>query len=442
MSKNNILLSNDDGKILLSNTASFSYDDETAYIGINNISASNITLSGSENSLLFSKNGIIGGIQASPSSNQYVVSSGTDWTLQQSVSLPIGVAGGDLSGFLPNPTVKSLSNVKTGSLPIRYGGLSGSGQTNILSSIPNNSIIIADSTGSLAAFVTGSGLDYTKNLLLGSNSGNGAWGVVDASSVVLDIDVQYFTCSVAGQTSIQTWTKKKPNHKFARVIAQAGGGGGGGSATIGGNSASGGGGGGYTDITVYVANISSANVTVGAGGSGVDVNTIASSGISSSFSATNIFISANGGTGGINGNAAGSGGNSGTGFTVDGGAGGDAIGATSTAGFNSGGASGGGSGVITSIAGKNGGIAGQYSVNTAGGVGVISGNGGDGSYTQNLFGYSIPIGFGSGGAGGSLDCNGGNGVFGGGGGGAGRITALPANRGGNGGDGFVVVVTY
>jgi hypothetical protein len=426
MPKKNILMSSGSTRTYVAPSNKFTYDTDTGYVSVDNISSSNFAFPNAANSILVSSGGIITPYIADIS-NKYVISDGNKWGTGQITNAAIGIVDGDLTGSLPNPTVKNLSNVATGSLPIQYGGFSGSGQANVLSSVANTSIIIANNTGSLTNFSSGSGLDFANNTyILASVSGTTRWAAVTASAAIRDANVQYFTCSNNLTSSIQTWTKANPDHSWARIMLLGGGGAGAtGSATSGGG---GGGSAGFTDISVYVANITSGTVTVGAGGAG-SVGSTPRNGVSSSFSATNIFLSANGGSGALLTVA----GNNGNGFTldgVDGGAGSTAAGAVGTGGSGAGAGGGGGT------TGGVGGASGLYYLTASGGTASNPG-----TFQPNLYGYTIPIGFGSGGGGGGTAAAGGSGSYGAGGGGGGRNPAGQTN-GGDGGSGFVVVVSY
>jgi hypothetical protein len=432
MAKNSILLSNDDGNELLTDIANLSYDDATSYLSVNDISASQFVLTDAVNAILLNIDGQITAKNAADNSGSYLVTDGTKWIDGTVANSALGTAGGDLSGSYPTPLFRNITNVRTGSLPIARGGLSGSG----ISSIPSGSLIIANGTGNLIAVSTAS-YNGSGDWVLGAVNNGASWGAVTASAPARDVNLQHFTCSVAGTSRTVTWTKANSNHQWARIMMQAGGGGGGGAATLNGLNASGGGGGGFTDTVIYIGNISTATVTVGAGGIGSSTNLIASSGVSSSFSASSIFVSAVGGTGGTNGNVPGAGG---IGLTYAGGAGGGATtsAVTNGAGGSSSGASGGGAGSYSAtVPEKIAGTAGRYAAETTNTVAS------DGNFKSNLFNYAVPFGFGTGGSGGALNASASpNGVYGGGGGGAGRLTSGSPNSGGRGGDGFVIILSY
>jgi len=433
MAKNSILLSNDDGNELLTDIANLSYDDVTSHIAINNISASQFVLTGAVNAVLLNQNGRVVARNAASNSGSVLLTDGSSWVVAPMPSnLSVGTVGGDLSGSYPTPVFRNISNVRTGSLPVSRGGLSGSG----ISSIPSGSLIIANGTGNLIAVSTAS-YNGSGDWVLGAVNNGASWGAVTASAPARDVNLQHFTCSVIGTSRTVTWTKGNPNHQWARVMMQAGGGGGGGASTLNGLNASGGGGGGFTDTVIYIGNINTATITVGAGGLGSMVNTRASDGVSSSFSASNIFVSAGGGTGGTNGNVPGAGG---VGLTYSGGAGGGATtsAATNGAGGSSSGASGGGAGSYSAtVPEKIAGTAGQYVSEATNTVGS------SGNFKSGLFSYAVPFGFGTGGSGGALDSAASpNGVYGGGGGGAGRLLSGSPNSGGRGGDGFVIILSY
>lgn len=426
MPKKSIVLSNQNGRIRTSRSASFSYDTDTKYISISDLSASTISINGAYNSIFTVVSGVITPINAADNNSKYIVSDGTKWIADFPSNAAVGIAEGDLTGSYPNPKFKNISNISTGSLRIARGGLSGSGLANILSTIPSGSLLIANGTASISYISTASISDYTKDYVLGT-AGNLNWSVITASAAERDVDVQYFTCSNPLTTSIQTWTKNNSNHRWARVMIQAGGGCG----TYAPSTVpAGGGAGGFTDTVIYVGNINTATITVGQGATGSISGVGAGTAHSSSFSASNTFLSA---LPGGNGTAA-TPGTGGLGLTFTGGIGG---GNTNDLPPNALGSAGGAYGIVTTNV--IGGTAGAFSTNTT--ASITNANG---LYKSNLYGYNVPIGFGSGGSfsGSTTAANSiaGNGIFGSGG--AGARGAGAGGRTGNGGSGFVVIVSY
>jgi hypothetical protein len=423
MTIKSILLSNGNGTILESPTGSFGYDDNTDYIYISTLSASQINISGASNSVFISDNGQISALPAAGNSGKFIVSDGNRLVVDSAQNIANGNTSGDLSGSYPSPIVKSLSNAVSGTLPVSLGGLG-----NTLSDIPSGSLILASGTGSLVAVSTANATSSTEEYVLGSN--NGAWAAINASAVQRDVSVQFFTCSAANTTSTYTWTKSNPNHIWARVMIQAGGGAGAGSGTVlNAANGGGGGGGGFSDFTMFVSGVNSATVVVGAGGTSTSTaNTNAQAGSDTTFSGpSGLYLRAAGGGGGTT-TAGGAGG---IGFNFYGSSGGDA-----GVGLDSAGASGGGAG--SNIAdGFAGGIASKF-LNP-----VIAPVNSSGSYKENIFQFIVPFGFGTGGSGGGQNMSGYPGAFGGGGGGAGAGTSpFPGRFGGNGGDGFAIIVSY
>jgi hypothetical protein len=273
-----------------------------------------------------------------------------------------------------------------------------------------------------------------------------------------------------------TWTKPD-NAKLVEVIL-VGGSAGGGSGRVGaaGTAATGGGGGGSAAIVHFKfdANDLDATETIivgakGVGGAAVSTNdTDGNDGTSGGETAIGVGINnklrtytANPGLGGKNA-AAGSGGSSSIGataFNTGQGSGGSssstgAIGTsgTNSSGFNTvGGASGGG--VSTANVPANGGAGSRYTSisvlpQTSGGsAGTTSGSAdaGDGVLTAMKI-YGVQIGTGGGGGAGATNRNGGNGgngagTSGGGGGGATR-NGYSSGKGGDGVDGFAVIITH
>lgn len=462
MPKKSILISSGSAKRWAIPSNKFTYDTDTGYVSIDSLSSSQLTITGAINSVLVSSGGVIAAYKAEGNSGSYLVSDGTKWTAGSAGNVSIGPVSGTLTGSYPNPKFIDITYVESGSLPVARGGLSGSGNYNLLTAIPSGSLILASGIGSLTVVSTASYSQTGDAWVLASVSGTTQWAAVTASAPERDANVQFFTCSNPLTSSTnQIWTKMNPNHQWARVMLQGGGGGGGGAVSSSlTNGCVGGSGGGFTDIVVYVGNILSASIVVGAGGLGgrIATNTGSNlspglSGVSSSFSASGIFVSAGSGSGGVaNSNTNSSDG--GIGLTYVGGIGG--LGANSAIlniGGSSSGAAGGGGGGIGAVFAGSGGTSGMYTTEVTGGIGgnyytLGSTQGASGSSLVNLYGYQLPFSFGSGGGGGGAvsgtsSSYGGNGIFGSGGGGGGRTaTSAGFSYGGNGGDGWVVVISY
>lgn len=439
MSKYGISLSDGSGKTIITSTSSVNFEDTTKYLTIDHISASAFALNGANNSIITVANGALIPYKAADYSGSYMTTNGSTWIPLPYSLLPVGTASGDLSGSYPNPTFVNISNIATGSLKVANGGLSGSSGANELSSIASGSLIIANSPTSFTAVPT-SGFNGIGDWVLGSINAGSTWGLVTASAPIKDINIQYFIGSSTTGGGTYTWTKANSNHKWVRLLIQAGGGGGGGGGTAPTDAGpgSGGGAGGFTDLTMHIGTVSTATVVVGAGGAGASVPVTArNSGENSFFSCAAGYAAAKGGGGGQRADSVGGAG--GLGLTSNGSDGGG-VGSTAAAtlpGDDSIVASGGGGGGYSgTVLEENGGMAGKYTTNTA----APSGNG---AFTPNLYGYTIPIGFGTGGRGGYVNAGAGSdGVFGGGGGGSGRWTSGGVSSGGNGGSGFVVVISY
>jgi hypothetical protein len=428
MPKYGISLSNDDGRITSTPTASVNYDDITKYLNITHLSASSITINGAINSIITISNGVWKTYKASDYSNHYMVFDGNNWT-PQLITVLENTASGDISGSYPFPVLKNISNVTSGWLLTGNGGVGTPTQNNLLNNISSGSIIIANSTNTLTAVSTAS-YNGVGEWVLGTSDGT-SWSAVPASKIAMDIDVQQFT-----NPGWNTWNKRNSAHKWARIMILAGGGGGGGAS--GGNSpgAAGGGGGGFTDVEAYIGDLSTATVYVGWGGAGSGTPTRAASGEDSYFDGRSggIYFSAKGGQGGIRPtpNVGGGGGDGGLGFGINGGKGaGVALVPNNVQnGQSRGGSCGGGSGYATTPS-----------------TVMPASSGGSSIYPNgfNLFGYAgTTVKFGSGGGGGvNMSDGGGGDLYGAGGGGGGRcIPSLSSTYGGAGSAGFVIVVTY
>jgi hypothetical protein len=284
------------------------------------------------------------------------------------------------------------------------------------------------------------------------------WWVISRSAepVTASSAIQTFT-------SNGTWTKPSGG-TYAEIILIGGGGGGGsgrksidvgGPATSGG---AGGGGGGYTAVTVPLSALGATEaVVIGAGGTGgAAVSTSSTDGNAGNAGGNTTFAGykAGGGGGGGGGNALGNStaGTAGTG-TYSGGAGGAGVAGAAGAAGSSGsfaGAGGGGGGGVSSgpalYAGGNGGTAGSSILSS-----VISGGTGGNTTTTAATaggsGASRNIGGGGAGGGGTSStagtrqgANGGAYGGGGGGGGCGVNGTYDSGAGGNGADGFAMII--
>ena len=418
MSKKQILFSNDDGRVNLSNTSSIYYETDNEHLFIDTISASNINLN-TQNSLLTLVAGRLKKIPAYLYPNTYLMSNGQEWIANSIVASLSAPVYGDLSGVYPYPKLTNISNVRTGSLSVANGGLSSQ-----LISISANSIPLANSSNTLRALDTSKITDFSKIWVLTSVS-NGVFGLSEQPKILEKTTLIFYKTP-----GTYTWTKPNQYHRFARILIMAAGGGGGGStATVNGECGSGGGGGGFGDITISIKDISSLTVVVGTGGTAVSDATRAGSGMDTYISGSDgFFYRAYGGKGGIYGNVSTNGGAGGLGPKFNGGNGGQANRGSSAAGVNSFGAGGGGAGYWGSAA------------SSAGKIGGISGylNGGGGA----VYSYTTDVLFIPGGHGGIADSSGYSGSFGSGGGGAARILTPGAVSGGNGGNGFVIITTF
>jgi hypothetical protein len=465
MANKKILVSSGNGKRqtipTLSGTSSLYFDDATNTIVAKSGSISTLQV-GTTSSMLVASSGVVSAIPVGTSGSMLVYN-GSSWTTTPS-TIPVGAAGGDLTGSYPTPQVKGVGNVVSGTLAIANGG---TGRTTLTS----GSILVGNSSqvGLIAPNANGDVLTVS----------SGVWGSVTG---LVAIDIQMFTGSGAA-----TWTKPT-GARFARVLLQGAGGGGGSgwtrtatSQTVAGGA--GGGSGGFTDIMISVIDLSSSAtipVYVGQGGAGnVSIfggATAGGAGEQSRFgvndansapSASNAkyYCSAGGGSGGSSSSTAAAGGAGGFGLTILGSAGATSTaggGATTDATSSYFGATGGGAGggVTTTGTGAFGSKGGTIlePINTIGGndgpgaSNAAGTSGGTGNSVNSYFGFLSAIGLkfgtgggGGGGSGGASSTFGGSGGTGGnygGGGGGGGSGYFNTQSGGNGSKGFVIVISY
>lgn len=266
MAKKSLILSDDNGKALLSNTSSIYYDDATLTISSSTVSASNITLSSlSTNSvlLLTASNGVIGSMPNATVNNSPIIWDGVKWTTTNAVlTYYSGNVGGDISGSADDEIkILSIANVTAGFLGANNGGTGANLSTG---SNGNDKLLIASSSGGNVTFRT-----LTSSVNISSPFTPEVVTILDNKFTKLPPyypDVRFYTSGSSGDTF--TWIRP-PNAKFARIILQGGGGGGGGSR--GGTTllnGSGGGAGAFTDVTIDLKNFTEASVRVGLGGLG------------------------------------------------------------------------------------------------------------------------------------------------------------------------------
>jgi hypothetical protein len=470
MANKKILLSDENAKVRESST--ILVDDSTGKVSITDLKTTTLTFA-NNTGVLSASAGIVSSVN-SATSGSILGSNGTNWQ-----AVPSGTLYGDLSGSLSSTTVKSISNITSGTLGVANGGTG-------LSSPTANKILIGNGTAAVGladAPTSGSVLKVSGS----------AWTI--GAHPLNSPNIQYRLYLSSSTFSVPSGTS------FVRCIVQAaGGGGGGGGYKLGANSNSSGGGGGgsggLTDITIGTTDISGSTITitVGTGGSGANCRTGASgnlaglagsAGGNTSISYTPVSgstktYSAQGGGGGSGATAAGgvggAGGTGGYGLTVSGVAGGRGGQTTATApvagtanlyGGAGGGGGGGGSNATptagASAAGGNGGTG--FGIASSGGTGAASGNPrtNGGTVTTTLRNYGVLSGsiapanvtavLNAGGGGGGTASNttgtnggvGSNGAYGSGGGGGGAQVvniAAAAQNGGNGGNGYVLIIYW
>lgn len=433
MAKKSLILSNDDGRVTFTNTASISLEDSSFSINTNAISASTLQINDLANNtsrlLKINSNGTASIFNNNTVGNSALVWDGSSWNNSTAVisTRYTGSTGGQISGNIDsNISVLSVANVNSGTLGTNYGG------TGL--SLPTNSNAILEVSKSIGGSVTYS-------MVTGSN---GQVLTVQNSGYLFKFpvnypDVRFYTSSASpagGQTTF-TWTKPA-NAKFARIILQGAGGGGGGGGTHSTTPYGGGGGasGGYTDVTISVFDITSATVRVGIGGSGgvggtTTTATAGGTGGTTLFDNATIIYTATGGGGGARGANLTTKSAPGTGLTSNGGAGAAPntnVTADTTNSMPSGGGKGQGATALTSggtitniISNKNYG----YTLDAFGreiSVPIASGSSGI-AYSLNPL-YTVP-GYGAGGGGGGA-----------------TITAGQHTNGIAGGNGYAIIISW
>jgi hypothetical protein len=321
-------------------------------------------------------------------------------------------------------------------------------QSSFSNVVVRNYVSYNPGTGAYAAKAAGD--------LLSAYTGS-AWVNLDQGGAVAP-GVQFVTA-----TGSYTWSKPAGAQTVDVVLCAGGAGGGSGAIEISGTAAGGGGGGGgggYTARTFVASDLpSSVTGTVGAGGTGASATTgtVAANGSPGNYGNNTTFgayltalfgILGSGGT--VAGGAAGSG-TAGLAISGAGGAGG--AGAAGAGGASSGGASGGGGGggVATGGTAFNGGAS-SYTLlgasSNTGAGGVVSGASpgtGTAPTTQGTpscggGGGAAAFGVGATAQGGATPFYGGGG--GGGGAAAGVSGTLTSGAGGNGGDGFALIISH
>ena len=402
-----------------------------------------------------------------------LVANGSTWTSATS-TIPVGAAGGDLTGSYPAPQVKSVANVTAGTLAVANGGTNKT-------TLATGGILTGSSAGVGTLTVNGTTSDH--DVVVYHNGTN--WTLSDRRP--FEIVVSY---------GAGNWTKPT-GARMIKVYMQAAGGGGSSGWLRNGNTQSvpgggGGGSGGYSEVWFNVANLQDGGTVpyyVGAGGSygqrttsngasaGGDGERTAFgvSGSTDTPTETNakFFAQASGGKGGVNTNITATAGAGGFGNISNGTAGGSlaSAGATPTVGTSNayGSAGGGAGGGVTSTAsvraGSNGGDSGDLFLNTGttaggtGGAGALNTsatNGNDGvaggffyigeSSTNTIYSSGAGGGGASGGTTPAQPGIGGSGTYGSGGagGGAGYTNGSDGYycQGGAGGGGWIAIVTY
>ena len=362
-------------------------------------------------------------------------------------------------------TTGTASNV-TGTVAIANGGTGQTTQTAAFDALaPTTSkgdLIAHNGTDNVRVSAGTNGYVLTAD---SSAAAGVAWAA--SGGGISSADIQEFT-----STGTSTWTKPA-GAKLVYVLMFGGGGGGGSgrrratasSATAAAGGA-GGGSGGRTELWIPAVSLGSTEtVTVGAGGTGGAAETVdddngqtGQAGNNSSFGSWGLARGAgasSGGTtvtvaGGSGGGALAEAATSSSNYLAIGGDGNTAAGGTGgRGGYRPGGGGGGGGMTASSVLARSGGTGGAgaslFSTSTSntggGGTAGAAGNGGNGS---NATSYFVGGDGGGGGASSSTTAGaGGNGGYPGGGGGGGGVGhGVNSGKGGDGGNGYVRVVTF
>lgn len=475
MATKKILVSDGSGSTQELRTSNIGYDDVANRLSASAITAYNLSSSLQTGVLLANGNFISSSVvSATGGSGSLLQFSGSTYTL----NLPTAI-GGDLSGSttaLDNVKVISVANVNSGTLPFAHGG------TGLSSEI--SGVLIKGAGDTLQVLNTAD----TGSVI---GLGNDGWFIDNTdptTNYVRRVDVY---AGAAGNGL--TWTKKG-NPRFIDIIIVGGGGGGGSGGKTGlpNPGGAGGAGGGFTFVTIEAANISSGIITIGQSGSGGAARTATTGlagtagGITSFTSSLGYFYATGGGSGAGMSPTSAIGGTSGggNGYNTQAGGNSSVPGAAPTApgsrpgggGINNSGGGAGGGGTAPPFSNRDGAASGvilNSNISASGGLSSTASPGSSGVidssilperfYLNNssvLTTNAIAQIFGTGGGGGGSNFtvtsasagSGGDAKYGSGGGGGGNLnptaplgtvpTAFTSGRGGNGGEGFVIIKSY
>ena len=269
MAKKSFVLSNGDGRVSFSNTSSVSIDDgittgitgaiSTSQLYVTTLSASSLGVSNGTGSFLSAS--AAGALSRSTLTGSF--SSGAlGWN--GSAIVATNVIPGDYSGSsYPNTDISGnysndikvvgVGNVFSGSLPVAYGGTGLTG-----SQYAASNRLILKVSGSTAPVISTLSASASGTIIA---SGEGRFHVQPPS---YQPDVRFY-----GTPGTYIWTRPI-GARFARVILQgAGGGGSSGHSYVGAIHQGGGGGsGGFSDVILLLDNAPTIAITVGSGGKG------------------------------------------------------------------------------------------------------------------------------------------------------------------------------